>query len=93
MLTVHIALLLLLVVGDVLAPVAPGDEHAECEVQVYTIRRIRVLLDSWRYQTLLADITILNDGLTEGKETFIVQIMVGGNVLSSASIIIASNSE
>ena len=53
MLAVHIALLLLLV-GGVLAAVAPGDEHAECEVPADYIPCKRVLLDSWRYQTLLA---------------------------------------
>ena len=36
-----------------MAAVAPGDEHAECEVPDYP-SGIRVLLDSWRYQTLLA---------------------------------------
>ena len=40
--------------GDVLATVAPGDEHAECDVPADYIPRKRVLLDSWRYQTLLA---------------------------------------
>ena len=44
-------------------------------------------------QTHCTDITILNDGLTEGEETFIVQVMVDGNVLSSVSVIISSNSE
>ena len=44
-------------------------------------------------QTHCTDISILNDGLTEGEETFIVQVMVDGNVLSSSSVIIASNSE
>ena len=44
-----------------LAAVAPGDEHAECEVPDY-IPRSRVLLDSWRYQTLLA-----RDGATTGS--------------------------
>ena len=45
-------------------------------------------------QTHCTDISILNDGLTEGEETFIVQVvMVDGNVLSSASVIISSNSE
>ena len=45
-------------------------------------------------QTHCTDITILNDGLTEREETFIVQVvMVDGNVLSSASVIISSNSE
>ena len=52
MLAVHIALLLL-IVGDVLAAVAPGDEHAECEVPDHP-QYFRVLLDSWSYQTLLA---------------------------------------
>ena len=41
--------------GNVLATVAPGDEHAECEVPADYIPRKRVLLDSWRYQTLLAE--------------------------------------
>ena len=45
-------LLLLLLVGDTLA-VAPGDEYDGCEVPDYTVN-IKVLLDSWRYHTLLA---------------------------------------
>ena len=32
--------------------VAPGDESDDCEVPDYPVN-IRVLLDSWRYQTLL----------------------------------------
>ena len=63
MLAVHIALLLLLV-GDVLAAVAPGDEHAECEVPTDYLPRTILLLDSWRYQTLLAQD---QDGATTGS--------------------------
>ena len=44
-------------------------------------------------QTHCTDITILNDGLTEGEETFIVQVTADRNVFSSVSVIIASNSE
>ena len=44
-------------------------------------------------QTHCTDIAILNDGLTEGEETFIVQVTADRNVLSSTSVIIASNSE
>ena len=44
------ALLLLLLVQTL--AVAPGDEDAECAVPRYPAN-IRVLLDSWRYQTLL----------------------------------------
>ena len=33
--------------------VAPGDEYDGCEVPDYPVN-IKVLLDSWRYQTLLA---------------------------------------
>ena len=43
--------LLLLLLGHTLA-VAPGDESDDCEVPDYPVN-IRVLLDSWRYQTLL----------------------------------------
>ena len=45
-------LLLLLLVGDTLA-VSPGDEYDGCEVPDYPVN-IKVLLDSWRYHTLLA---------------------------------------
>ena len=43
--------MLLLLLGHTLA-VAPGDESDDCEVSDYPVN-IRVLLDSWRYQTLL----------------------------------------
>ena len=43
--------LLLLLVGYTLST-APGDEDAECGVRTEAVN-IRVLLDSWRYQTLL----------------------------------------
>ena len=43
--------MLLLILGHTLA-VAPGDESDDCEVPDYP-DNIRVLLDSWRYQTLL----------------------------------------
>ena len=43
--------MLLLLLGHTLA-VAPGDESDDCEVPDYP-DNIRVLLDSWRYQTLL----------------------------------------
>ena len=43
--------MLLLLLGHTLA-VAPGDESDDCEVPDYPVN-IRVLLDSWRYQTLL----------------------------------------
>ena len=75
MLTVHIALLLL-VVGDVLAAVAPGDEHAECEVPADYIPRKRVLLDSWRYQTLLAE----DDGSSTGSAVWTAVNTVGGQI-------------
>ena len=45
-------LLLLLLLRDTLA-VAPGDEYDGCEVPDYPVN-IKVLMDSWRYQTLLA---------------------------------------
>ena len=41
------------VLGQTLA-VAPGDESGECGVPDYPVN-IKVLLDSWRYQTLLPD--------------------------------------
>ena len=43
--------IVLLLLGQSLA-VAPGDEDVECGVPHYPTN-IRVLLDSWRYQTLL----------------------------------------
>ena len=38
--------------SDTLA-VAPGDEYDGCEVPDYPVN-VKVLMDSWRYQTLLA---------------------------------------
>ena len=43
---------MLLLLGQTLA-VTPGDESDDCEVPNYPVN-IRVLLDSWRYQTLLS---------------------------------------
>ena len=50
-----LALLLFVLLGQTLA-VAPGDESDECGVPDYPVN-IKVLLDSWRYQTLLANET------------------------------------
>ena len=86
MLAVHITLLLLLVVGDVLAAVAPGDEHAECEVPDYP-SGIRVLLDSWRYQTLLAE--------DDGSDVWnAVSVNTEGNQISTVnqSVTVSKNS-
>ena len=51
-------LLLLFLLGDTLA-VAPGDEYDGCEVPDYPVN-IKVLMDSWRYQTPLGE----NDATT-----------------------------
>ena len=64
--------------GDVLAAVAPGDEHAECEVPADYIPRKRVLLDSWRYQTLLAG----NDGSAVWS---VVSVNAEGNQISTVN--------
>ena len=42
----------LLLLGNTLATTAPGDESGECAEPDYPVN-IKVLLDSWRYQTLL----------------------------------------
>ena len=34
--------------------VAPGDEDERCPVPQYPVR-VKVLMDSWRYHTLIAD--------------------------------------
>ena len=47
-----VPLLLLFLLRDTLA-VAPGDEYDGCKVPDYPVN-IKVLLDSWRYHTLLA---------------------------------------
>ena len=44
--------LLLLLLGTNTLAIAPGDESGECAVPDYPVN-IKVLLDSWRYQTLL----------------------------------------
>ena len=46
-------LLVLFLLRDTLA-VAPGDEYDGCEVPDYPVN-IKVLIDSWRYQTLLGE--------------------------------------
>ena len=35
--------------------VAPGDEDERCSVPEYPSVRVKVLMDSWRYQTLLGE--------------------------------------
>ena len=45
--------LLLLLLGQSLA-VAPGDEDERCPVPEYPVK-VKVLMDSWRYQTLLGE--------------------------------------
>ena len=46
--------LLLLLLGHSVA-VAPGDEDERCPVPEYPSVRVKVLMDSWRYQTLLEE--------------------------------------
>ena len=46
--------LLLLLLGQSVAT-APGDEDERCPVPEYPSVRVKVLMDSWRYQTLLGE--------------------------------------
>ena len=46
--------LLLLLLGQSVA-MAPGDEDERCPVPEYPSVRVKVLMDSWRYQTLLGE--------------------------------------
>ena len=69
-----VLLLLLLSLRDTLA-VAPGDEYDGCEVPDYPVN-IKVLMDSWRYQKLLAQNNATSDNTavwttenTEGSDT------------------------
>ena len=45
---------LLLLLGQSVA-MAPGDEDEKCPVPEYPSVRVKVLMDSWRYQTLLGE--------------------------------------
>ena len=45
--------LLLLLLGQLVA-MAPGDEDERCPVPYYPVN-VKVLMDSWRYQTLLGE--------------------------------------
>ena len=45
---------LLLLLGQSVA-MAPGDEDKKCQVPEYPSVRVKVLMDSWRYQTLLGE--------------------------------------
>ena len=47
-----VLLFLLLLLGGQSVAVAPGDEDGECPVPQYPVR-VKVLMDSWRYHTLL----------------------------------------
>ena len=62
-----ITVLLLFILGHTLA-VAPGDEDDECPVPGYE-RQNRVLLDSWRYQTLLSDDTTMSVWTTYNNDS------------------------
>ena len=48
-----VLLLLLLLLGQSVA-VAPGDEDVRCPVPEYPVN-VKVLMDSWRYHTLIAE--------------------------------------
>jgi hypothetical protein len=83
-------LLLLLLLGDTLA-VAPGDEYDGCEVPDYP-RNIKVLIDSWRYQTLLAgndatntNTTVWTADSTGGKDTW-----YSGGVCGDSTVAVCS---
>ena len=45
---------LLLLLGQSVG-MAPGDEDERCPVPEYSSVRVKVLMDSWRYQTLLGE--------------------------------------
>ena len=45
---------LVLLLGQSVA-MAPGDEDKKCQVPEYPSVRVKVLMDSWRYQTLLGE--------------------------------------
>ena len=47
-------LLLLLLLGQSVAA-APGDEDVRCPVPEYPVN-VKVLMDSWRYHTLIAEV-------------------------------------
>ena len=49
-----VVLLFLLLLGGQSVAVAPGDEDGECPVPQYPVH-VKVLMDSWRYYTLLAE--------------------------------------
>ena len=70
-------MILLLILRDTLA-VAPGDEYDGCEVPDYPVN-IKVLMDSWRYQTLLAQ----NDATNTGTTAVWTTDGSGGNVVSN----------
>ena len=68
--------ILLLLLRDTLA-VAPGDEYDGCEVPDYPVN-IKVLMDSWRYHTLLAQ----NDATNTGTTAVWTTEGSGGNAVS-----------
>ena len=49
-----VVLLFLLLLGGQSVAVAPGDEDERCPVLQYPVR-VKVLMDSWRYHTLIAE--------------------------------------
>ena len=59
--------------GQTLA-VAPGDESGECRVPDYPVN-IKVLLDSWRYQTLLPDTWTATNSDPNNPETVSIKYM------------------
>ena len=69
--------ILLLILGNTLA-VAPGDEYDGCEVPDYPVN-VKVLMDSWRYQTLLAQ----NDATTTNTTAVWTTQGNGGIVVSN----------
>ena len=69
-------LLLLLLLRDSLA-VAPGDEYDGCEVSDYPVN-IKVLMDSWRYQTLLAQ----NDATSDNTAVWTTENTRGSDTVS-----------
>ena len=69
-----VAVLLLLLLGHTLA-VAPVDEDDECAVPDYP-DNIKVLLDSWRYQTLLPGTWIATNNDSNNEDTVGINITV-----------------
>ena len=63
-----VVLLFLLLLGGQSVAVAPGDEDGECPVPQYPVH-VKVLMDSWRYHTLIAGDRRVWNATEEGHRT------------------------